>query len=118
MQKIQLRRLCAVGPVLLLAATSALSTAQAQTAQAPSTGVAPQSVRYLAANCANCHGTNGAGSVGLPGLAGLSKDYIIQQMTLFKTGERPATLMHQIAKGYTDEQIAAMAAYFEQQPKR
>jgi len=88
-------------------------------AQTPAAGasVAPQPVRYLAANCANCHGTNGAGSVGLPGLAGLKKEYIIEQMSAFKNGKREATLMHQIAKGYTDEQIAAMAAFFEQQKK-
>lgn len=86
-------------------------------AQAQGASVASQPVRYLAANCANCHGTNGAGSVGLPGLAGLKKEYIIEQMSAFKNGKREATLMHQIAKGYTDEQIAAMAAFFEQQKK-
>lgn len=75
-------------------------------------------VRYLAANCANCHGTNGAGAQGLPGLAGLKKEYIIEQMAAFKSGKREATLMHQISKGYTDEQIAAMAAFFEQQTRR
>ena len=78
---------------------------------------APQNVKYLAANCANCHGTNGAGSQGLPGLAGLKKEYIIEQMNNFKSGAREATLMHQISKGYTDEQVAAMAAFFEQQKK-
>ena len=78
---------------------------------------APQNVKYLAANCANCHGTNGAGSQGLPSLAGLKKEYFIEQMNNFKSGAREATLMHQLAKGYTDEQVAAMAAYFEQQKK-
>jgi cytochrome c553 len=33
----------------------------------------------------------------------------------FKTGVRPATIMHQLAKGYTDEQIEALAAYFSAQ---
>ena len=78
---------------------------------------APQNVKYLAANCANCHGTNGAGSQGMPSLAGLKKEYIIEQMNSFKSGAREATLMHQLAKGYTDEQVAAMAAFFEQQKK-
>jgi cytochrome c553 len=30
----------------------------------------------------------------------------------FKAGRLPATLMHQIAKGYTDEQIEQLAGYF------
>jgi len=36
----------------------------------------------------------------------------------FKTGKRPATIMHQLAKGYTDEQIDALAAYFSAQKAR
>jgi cytochrome c553 len=36
-------------------------------------------------------------------------------MQAFKSGQRPATLMHQIAKGYTDEQIEQIAAYLAAQ---
>ena len=39
------------------------------------------------------------------------------QMKEFKSGARPATLMHQLAKGYSDEQIEAIAAYFAAQKK-
>ncbi|MCQ8897781.1 c-type cytochrome [Limnobacter humi] len=65
----------------------------------------------LVATCANCHGTNGQGVTGsaVPGLANLSAEYIATNMKWFKTGERPATLMHQLAKGYTDEQIELIA---------
>jgi len=45
-------------------------------------------------------------------LAGQQRTHLVQQMQDFKTGKRPATIMHQIAKGYTDEQIEALAAYF------
>ena len=71
----------------------------------------------LAATCANCHGTQGKGvSEGsVPGLAGLKADYIEAQMKAFKSGERPATIMHQLAKGYSDEQIRRMAEYFASQ---
>jgi len=74
-------------------------------------------VRYIAANCANCHGTDGraAGGGGMPGLAGLSATYFVEQMNAFKTGKRQATIMHQLAKGYTDAEIAQMAAYFAAQ---
>ena len=67
----------------------------------------------LAATCANCHGTNGVGVQGsaVTGLANLSVDYIKTNMIWFKTGQRPATVMHQLAKGYTDEQIDIIANY-------
>ncbi len=80
-------------------------------------GVQAADVRYIAANCANCHGTDGraAGGAGMPGLAGLSATYFVEQMNAFKTGKRQATIMHQLAKGYTDAEIAQMAAYFAAQ---
>jgi cytochrome subunit of sulfide dehydrogenase len=33
-------------------------------------------------------------------------------MLAFREGKRPATVMHQISKGYTPEQIEALATYF------
>jgi cytochrome subunit of sulfide dehydrogenase len=71
-------------------------------------------VRSLAATCAACHGTDGkavAGEATLP-LAGLAKERIVSQVQDFRDGKRPATVMHQIAKGYTPEQIESIAAYF------
>ncbi|MEO8103277.1 MAG: c-type cytochrome [Betaproteobacteria bacterium] len=75
-------------------------------------------VRSLAANCAACHGTNGR-SVGgaIPGLAGLNKEYFLNQVKAFKEGKREATVMHQISKGYSDAEMAALADYFSAQPK-
>lgn len=72
---------------------------------------------YLAGTCANCHGTDGrsAGGGGMPGLAGMSRAYLVEQMNAFRAGTRPATIMHQIAKGYTDEQIAQLAEFFARQ---
>ena len=34
----------------------------------------------------------------------------------YKRGTLPATIMHQIAKGYTDDQIRLVAGYFAAQP--
>jgi cytochrome subunit of sulfide dehydrogenase len=53
----------------------------------------------------------------VPGLAGLPASYIADQMKAFKAGTRPATVMHQLAKGYSDAQIDQLAAYFAAQPK-
>ena len=76
-------------------------------------------IKSLAATCANCHGTAGqavSGSANVT-LAGLDKDYIVTQMKAFKSGARPATVMHQLSKGYSDAQIDTMAAYFAAQKK-
>lgn len=74
-------------------------------------------IKALAANCANCHGTNGVALPGssVPGLAGTSAATMIASMAAYKAGTRPASIMHQLAKGYTDEQIAQLAAYFAAQ---
>ncbi len=72
--------------------------------------------RNLAAPCAICHGTDGrAVTKDVNPLAGLAKDQLIARMTAFRAGTRPATVMHQIAKGYTDQQIEQLAAYFAAQ---
>jgi sulfide dehydrogenase cytochrome subunit len=75
-------------------------------------------VRSLAATCAQCHGTDGrsATSEVIP-LAGLPKAHIVSQMKAFQAGTRPATIMHQLAKGYTDQQIEQMAEYFSKRSK-
>lgn len=85
--------------------------AQAQPQARPGDGA-----RYLAATCANCHGTDGhsVGGGGMPGLAGMSRAYLIEQMNAFRAGGRRATIMHQLAKGFTDEQIAQLAEFFSQ----
>lgn len=74
-------------------------------------------VRVWAAACANCHGTDGRAQPGMESLAGKDAAETTQKMLDFKSGRKPATLMHQIAKGYSDEQIQQIAAYFAAQKK-
>jgi cytochrome c553 len=50
-------------------------------------------------------------------MAGYDKDSMVKTMLDFKSGRRPATLMHQIAKGYSDAEIIAIAGYFAAQKK-
>jgi cytochrome c553 len=69
-------------------------------------------IRVWAAACANCHGTMGKAESGNESLAGKDKDELLQKLMDFKTGRKPATLMHQISKGYSDEQLADLAGYF------
>ena len=74
--------------------------------------------RNLAATCANCHGTNGQARGDMKPLAGLTADKIVAMLADYKSGNQPATIMHQIAKGYTDEQIRLVAGYFAAQPAK
>ena len=72
-------------------------------------------VRVWAAACANCHGTNGHAQPGNESLAGKDKDELVQKLMDFKSGRKPATIMHQLSKGYSDEQLQQIAAYFAAQ---
>ena len=75
----------------------------------------PNVARSIAANCANCHGTNGVSQGGVPSLAGQSKADLVRKMQDFKAGRTPSTIMTQLAKGYTDEQIDLAATFFAAQ---
>jgi sulfide dehydrogenase cytochrome subunit len=77
-----------------------------------------QDAQRLAAPCAICHGTDGRAVTKevLP-LAGLPRDYIASQMRALRDSQRQATVMHQIARGYTDAQIDALAAWFSAQKR-
>jgi len=74
--------------------------------------------RNLSAPCAICHGTEGrpATKEAIP-LAGLPRERIVTQMKAFRDGKRPATVMHQIAKGYSDSQIDLLAGWFAAQKR-
>jgi cytochrome subunit of sulfide dehydrogenase len=65
----------------------------------------------VARNCYICHGTFGISPDPIPDLMGMSEADIQQALLEFKSGQREATIMDRIAKGYSDEQIAAVAAY-------
>ena len=93
--------LAVLGGSLLLVAT-----AQAETAS-------PEALAYT---CAGCHGTDGVSSgPATPTLAGMAEVYITEAMIAYREGERPSTIMTRIAKGYNDEEIAAMSQFFAAQ---
>jgi cytochrome c553 len=98
--------------------TFTLATIAALTALAPAAVRAQDAhlARNLAATCANCHGTNGQARGEMPVLAGVPAEQIVAALADYRSGAQPATVMHQIAKGYTPEQIRLVAAYFAAQP--
>lgn len=105
------RHAAITGTLLALWASHALAQEQPTTPEM-------RAAAYLAANCANCHGTAGRNVGSLPSLAGIPAAGFTQAMREYRDGKRKATIMHQLAKGYTDEQITAMANYFAmQKPK-
>ena len=115
-----------VRPIAFAAAAVAacllFSTAVAQQAAPPPafapSDLTPAGVRAMAANCAGCHGTEGRAVAAQQrdlSLAGYSRESFVGGMKMYRDGKRPATIMHQIAKGYTDEEIAALADYFAKQ---
>ena len=65
--------------------------------------------------CANCHGTGGVSVGDVESLAGKPREETVRKLQEFKSGARPATIMHQLAKGYTDEQIELLAGWFAAQ---
>ena len=66
----------------------------------------------LAVGCEGCHG---GGDPRLPKLAGRSAADIVAAMTAFRNGGRPATVMDRIAKGFSDDETAAIAAWYAAQ---
>jgi cytochrome c553 len=73
--------------------------------------------RNLGAACAMCHGTEGRSAGGNEPLAGMPKADLVRKVNEFRSGAKPATVMHQISKGYSDAEIEAIAAFFAAQKK-
>jgi sulfide dehydrogenase cytochrome subunit len=102
---------------LLFCASAVVAWAQPSPLPAPTfapPNLSPAGVESLASGCAICHGPSGKPAPGsqLDALAGRNAREIVEAMIAFKTGQRPATVMHQISKGYSDAEIEAMARWF------
>lgn len=98
---------------LVIAAVLAASGAQAASAP-PLVTSAQLRTEALAATCAQCHGTDGRSVSGLsvPALAGQPRDDLVLKLQAFRAGQKPSTVMGQLVKGLTDEQIGDVARYF------
>jgi len=99
-------------PAALTALAAALGWACASAQEADA------AARGLAATCAGCHGTGGISAGGTATLAGMPKDAIARTLRAYKSGALEGTVMPQLAKGYTDAQIDALAAWFASQKAR
>jgi len=74
-------------------------------------------IELLARTCNNCHGMNGvsAGTT-MPSIGGLPRGYLSRVMKEWKYDKRAAATMNRIVKGFSDDEIDALAAYFAKKP--
>jgi cytochrome c553 len=95
--------------VLPLAAVLAAAAAPAAPAGA-ATGpvVAPPPG---AAACSGCHPAAAPGNAAVPPLDGQPAEEIVAAMLAYRAGERGPTVMDRIAKGFTDDEIRAIAGW-------
>lgn len=77
--------------------------------------LAGPSVETIARNCVVCHGPKEAGQVEIPKLVNYPARKMVEMLTGFKADQKEATIMNRIAKAFSDEQIAELAAHFAKQ---
>ena len=68
------------------------------------------------ASCSGCHALSRTVDTPVPRLVGRKADELVLAMREFKAGTRPATVMGRLAKGFSDEEIAALSTWFAGQP--
>lgn len=100
----------------ILAAGLAIGATSAMAADEPKMKMGA-SASMLANTCAGCHGTNGVSQgPAAPTIAGLSRDYFIEVMQGFASGDIPSTIMNRMASGYTEEEIKQIADFYVAKP--
>ena len=80
--------------------------------------VAGAEIETMVIACAACHGQDGATGIApdYPSIAGQNERYLLTQLRMIKSGERPAPLMSGQLDMVSDDDLAAMAAYYAAMP--
>src|SRR3954463_8695185 len=86
--------------------------------QAPAHAQDANTARGMAATCANCHSASASDRGSIPAIKEGDREALLQQLKEFKSGARPATVMHQLARGFSDAQLAQLATWFAAGEKR
>ena len=92
---------------------AALVVTEAAAKSAPPKMISGASAAMLANSCEGCHGSDGnSHGPAIPTIAGMSRNYLVEALEEFRDDETKSTIMGRIAKGYTDDEIKSMAAYY------
>ena len=70
-----------------------------------------------ASSCTGCHAPKHVADSVIPRIAGRKADDIVKFMREYRSGAWPSSVMGRIAKGFDDQQIDAIAAWFAAQPE-
>jgi sulfide dehydrogenase cytochrome subunit len=78
---------------------------------------AADKIDEMAETCNGCHGGNGVSeNSSVPSIAGQPESYLKKVLLEWKTGVRHSETMVSLIKGYSDEQIGALAAHYAKKP--
>lgn len=94
-----MKRICYVAAALVASGLNSIAYAEID-------------ARAIAFNCRNCHTESSLDpKSSILSLKNVSAQQIRQALLDFKYDRKPATLMPRLAKGYSDEELAAVADY-------
>ena len=68
-----------------------------------------------APSCSGCHPATRGVETAVPRLAGRDAAQVVSAMQAFRSGQRPSTIMDRIAKGFTDDEVRAIATWYAAQ---
>ena len=75
--------------------------------------VSREQLEVMAGGCASCHGTDGRLSGAVPALAGRPQAVLESRLLAFKGDTvEDTTVMNRIARGFSDEELSALAEHF------
>jgi sulfide dehydrogenase cytochrome subunit len=81
----------------------------------PAAEAAPPVAPPGATSCSGCHASGASVATDVPRLVGRDPTDIVTALQEFRAGKRPATVMDRIAKGFTDDETSAIAAWLTAQ---
>ena len=65
-----------------------------------------------ALSCSGCHPAARSVDTAVPRLVGRNPADIVAAMQAFKSGQKPSSVMDRIAKGFSDDEVKAIAAWY------
>jgi cytochrome c553 len=65
-----------------------------------------------ASSCSGCHPISAAVDTPVKRLIGRNPEEIVDAVKAFRSGEKPATIMDRIAKGFSDDEIKKIADWY------